>query len=197
MSDERAAERIERPSRVFVVSGPSGVGKNTIVTRICTQGLAVRAVTATSRPPRGHERNGEDYSFLSDAEFDRWIAEGKLLEHVRYCGHQYGTPIFAVNSALSQGLPVLLVIDVQGALQIKESCPEISLIFIAAPSEEKLEQRIRARGLDDEEQIAERLRRAREELAFAERYDHVVVNDVLERAVAEVTEILQTENPGS
>lgn len=189
--------RLERPERVFVVSGPSGVGKNTIVRRLCRDGSAVRAVTATSRPPRAGEVDGEDYCFTTDGEFEEWLRKGLLLEHTRYCDHYYGTPAASVNRACESGLPVVLVIDVDGAAQLKRRWPSVRLIFVAPPDEEALEQRLRRRGDTSAESIEGRLERARKEMAVAGQYDWVVVNDELERAVEEFEGILTKEAHGA
>jgi guanylate kinase len=190
-ADKDAPERLADPAGLFVLSGPSGAGKNAIIRRLAEQGRAVRAVTATTRPPAAGETDGEDYYFVGEDEFDRWIQEGRLIEHARYVGHWYGTPIASANRASASGLPVLLQIDVQGALQIKEKCPEVTLIFVDAPSDEELRRRLVDRGRDDARSIDERLRRAREERACAGRYDHRVVNDDLDDAVEEVGRIIE------
>jgi len=191
MSEQTDSTVIEHPERVFVLSGPSGVGKNSIAARLCGGGKAVRAVTATTRKPRTGERNGVDYHFVATDEFERWWREGRLLERNEYSGEHYGTPAFAVNEAARGGQPVLLVIDVNGALEIKRRWPEATLVFVKAPSQQALEQRLRGRGADDEQAIARRLERAREELALADRYDYVLVNDQLDDAVAEAARIIE------
>ena len=181
----------EHPERVFVLSGPSGVGKNTIAARLCTSGRAVRALTATSRPPRPGERDGTDYHFVSDEEFENWVREGLLLEHMRYCGHWYGTPAFSLKQAIEDGRPVLLVIDVEGALRLKKQWPALTLVFISPPSEEALGRRLQQRGAADGEDMAGRMRRARREMELSKRYDRVVVNESLEDAVAQVAQIME------
>ena len=192
MAEDSSIGPLAVPENVFVISGPSGVGKNSIAGRLCACGQAVRAVTATARSPKLHEEDGKDYFFVSPQQFERWAEEGRLLEHARYCGNCYGTPAFSVQHAARSGLPVLLVVDVEGAFQIKEKWPHVRLIFVMPPSDQALVARLRARGRDDEESIAGRLRRAREEMALATKYDYVVTNDVLEDAVDEVLGIIQS-----
>ena len=190
MGEEATTDGTLHTEQVFVLSGPSGVGKNAIVRRLCESGRAVRAVTATSRPPRPGEEDGVDYYFVSEQEFERWLREGRLLEHTRYCGNYYGTPASSVDRARRDGRPVLLVIEVDGALQLKRKWPGVRLIFIRPPSEQELEQRLRQRADEDDESIARRLAQARNEMALAERYDHVVVNDRLEDAVERIARIV-------
>jgi guanylate kinase len=181
---------LAHPERLFVLSGPSGVGKNTVAHALFERGLAVRAVTATSRAPKPGEVEGEDYLFLSEAEFRRWIDEGRFIEHAQYVGNLYGTPLASANAAAESGLPVLLTIEVDGGLQVKARWPEATLIFLLPPSEEELARRLRDRGRDGEAVIRQRIARAQEEMEYAPRYDCRVVNDDLERAVAEVAGIL-------
>ncbi len=195
MSSRSEQTAFLHPEQVFVMSGPSGVGKNSVASALCESGSAVRALTATSRPPRPGERDGMDYYFVSDEQFEDWLRQGRLLEHTRYCGHYYGTPAFSVNRAAESGRPVLLVVDVQGALTLKERWPEVRLIFLVAPSEQALARRLRSRGQEDEAAIASRLRRAREETALKDRYDWTVVNEGLEEAVEEVRRIIEGTSP--
>jgi guanylate kinase len=187
---ESTTDRPVDPRQVFVLSGPSGVGKNAIADSLCRRRTAVRAVTATTRAAKPGEVDGRDYRFLCEAEFGRWISEGRIIEHTRYLGHCYGTPLASVNQAAESGLPVILTIDVDGALQIKRKWPDVTLIFIEPPSERELRRRLRERGRDDTGSIGQRLQRAQEEHGYAERYDFRVVNDDLERAVDEIAEIM-------
>jgi len=191
MSEQARTDSLRRYRRLFVLSGPSGVGKNTIAGRLCEEKVAVRAITATTRRRRQGEKEGVDYSFLSEQEFESWINEGRMLEYARYCGNWYGTPASSVERALARGKPVLLVIDVEGGRQIKEKSPQATLIFIAPPSEEQLRRRLTTRGREDAKGIEQRVRRAREEMAAATNYDYVVVNDSLEEAVNEVRQIIE------
>ena len=193
MHGNEAADRLVNPRQVFVLSGPSGVGKNTIADRLCQQGRAVRAVTATTRSARPGEADGRDYLFVTEDRFRRWITEGRLLEHTKYVGHFYGAPLASVNSASAGGLPVILTIEVDGGLQTKRKWPQVTLIFVEPPSEAELRKRLEERGRDDEASITRRLQRARVEYACAKQYDFRVVNDDLDRAVDEVAQIMSRQ----
>jgi len=189
--DDMDEGQLANPASIFVLSGPSGVGKNTIAGELCRRGLAVRAVTATSRAPKAGEQHGRDYLFVSEDEFRRWIDQGRMIEYTNYVGHYYGTPLASVNRAAEQGLPVLLTIDVDGGLEVKGKWPQVTLVFLQPPSEEELRRRLSARGRDDADTIERRLQRAREEQTYAERYDCCVVNDRLDDAVDRVAEIIR------
>ncbi len=191
MPDENAQPTLDQPGRVFVVSGPSGVGKNTLVRELEKRDVVTRAVTATTREPREGEKDGEDYHFVTSDEFERWVDEGRFLEHARYCGNRYGTPVFSVNKSLETGRAVVLVIEVQGAMQIKEKYPGVRLIFIAPPSEQELRRRLAGRGDEDGDTLEQRLERAREELDYAKHYDHVIENDSVQRAADELEELIR------
>ncbi len=184
------SEELIDPRQLFVISGPSGVGKNTIARDLCARGLATRAVTATTRPPRPGEQDGTDYHFVSVEQFQKWIRSDALLEHTQYVGNYYGTPVDSVKRAAASGLPVLLTIDVDGGLQIKRRWPQATLIFLEPPSEDELRRRLRGRGRDDEEEIDRRIERAREEMDYADKYDFRVVNNDLETAVVEIARIM-------
>jgi len=149
------------------------------------------SVSVTTRAPRPDERDGIDYRFVSDEEFDRLVAEGELLEWAPVVGHRSGTPARPVEEALAAGRDVVLEIDVQGARQVRERAPDSVLIFLAPPSMEELERRLRSRGTEDEARLALRLATARAEMAQRPWFDHVVVNDRLDQATAQVEAIIQ------
>jgi guanylate kinase len=170
-------------AKVFVITGPSGVGKGTLIRTLLERvGELELSVSATTRRPRPGEAHGVDYHFLSDAEFERRVAAGEFVEHAWYSGRRYGTLRSELESRLAGGHPVVLEIEVQGARQIREAMPEAVQIFIAPPSEEALRARLVGRGTDDADQITARLATAREELAARGEFGHVVVNDRLEAA---------------
>jgi guanylate kinase len=172
---------------VFIVSGPSGSGKSTLVKKLLELPGTMFSVSCTTRPPRPSECGGEWYNFVSPEEFRRMVEQGEFLEHACVFGkHNYGTPRRWLDEARRRGLDLVLEIDVQGAKQVKDKLPEAVAIFILPPSSQELEARIRARGQDAEEEIARRLRRARQEMERYVDYDFVIVNDEVERAGREV-----------
>ena len=174
-----------------MITGPSGVGKGTLI-----RGLMQRlpqlelSVSATTRAPRPGEEDGVAYHFLSDAEFDRRIAAGDFVEHARYSGHRYGTLRSELDRRTRASVPVVLEIEVQGARQVRKAMPEAVQVFIAPPSLEALRARLVGRGTDTPEEVDERLRTAREEVAARDEFRHVVVNDRLEDAIDEVARIV-------
>jgi guanylate kinase len=170
-------------AKVFVITGPSGVGKGTLIRTLLERvGELELSVSATTRRPRPGETHEVDYHFLSDDEFERRVAAGEFVEHARYSGRRYGTLRSELESRIAGGHPVVLEIEVQGARQIREAMPEAVQIFIAPPSEDALRARLVGRGTDDPEQVAARLATAREELRAQGEFGHVVVNDRLEDA---------------
>lgn len=178
--------------RVVVLSGPSGVGKGTVIGHLRRlQPDLEPVVSVTTRPPRPGERDGVDYRFVDDAAFDRLVAEGALLEWATYGGHRYGTPAAAVAEIQRRGRLPLLEIDVQGARQIRQRLPDAVLIMLVPPSEAELERRLRRRGTEDDDTIAARLRAAREELAQRDLFDLVVVNDDPERCAQRIADLLR------
>ena len=162
-----------------MITGPSGVGKGTLIRALRERVPALElTVSATTRAPRPGEREGVDYHFVGDAEFDRLASEGAFVEHANYSGRRYGT----LRSELEREAPVLLEIEVQGARQVRAALPEAVQIFIAPPSEEALRERLARRGTDSPDQVQARLDTARAELRAQDEFRHVVVNDRLEDA---------------
>lgn len=162
---------------LIVVSGPSGVGKSTVVARALELAPdAWLSISVTTRAPRAGEQEGVQYRFVSDDDFDQLAASGQLLEHARYAGHRYGTPRAPVAARRAAGIPVLLEIEVQGARQIRQAQPDARLVFLAPPSWEVLQERLRGRGTEAEEALNRRLQAARVELAAQDEFDDVIVN---------------------
>ncbi len=172
-------------ARVFVITGPSGVGKGTLIRTLLERVPELElSVSATTRPPRPGEAPGVDYHFLSDEDFERRALDGAFVEHARYSGRRYGTLREDLEERLAAGRPVVLEIELQGARQVRKALPEAVQIFIAPPSETALRTRLIGRGTDAAEEVAARLATAHEELAAQDEFEHVVVNDRLEDASA-------------
>ena len=170
-------------AKVFVITGPSGVGKGTLIRTLLERVPELElSVSATTRRPRPGEAHQVDYHFLSDDEFERRVQAGDFVEHARYSGRRYGTLRSELEQRVAGGHPVVLEIEVQGARQIREAMPEVVQIFIAPPSEDALRARLVGRGTDDRGQVAARLATAREELRAQGEFGHVVINDRLEDA---------------
>ena len=174
-----------------MISGPSGAGKGTVIARVLESldGLSL-SVSATTRPPRPGEIDGVQYHFLSRSEFERAVGEGRFLEWVEYGGNLYGTLRSDVESRLAEGSDVVLEIELQGARSVRRALPDAELIFIAPPSLGDLVARLRGRGTESEAAIAARLRIARDEVAAAKEFDHVVINDEADTAAREVAELI-------
>jgi guanylate kinase len=182
---------------LFVISGPSGVGKGTVCKRLISKsgkqsGSGIElSVSMTTRQPRPGEVDGESYYFTTEDAFRAKIGEGGFLEYAEVFGNLYGTPKEPVMKRISKGMNVLLEIDVQGALQVKKNYPESLLVFILPPSLAELRKRITGRGSENAKQIAKRLNEAVGEIGFITEYDYAVVNDSLNRAVNEVEDIIE------
>jgi guanylate kinase len=185
-------------ARVFVITGPSGVGKGTLI-RLLRERVPALAlsVSATTRAPRPGETQGEDYWFLSEDEFSKHVDDGDFVEWAEYSGRRYGTLRSELERCLNGGIPVVLEIEVQGARQVRAAMPEAVQIFVAPPSPEALRDRLVGRGTDDPESVERRLRVADEELAAREEFHHVVVNDRLEEAVEELVRIVTATLDGA
>ncbi len=180
-----------RKGRLFVLSGPSGAGKGTLRIKAFAALPDIRySISCTTRPPRPDEKDGVEYRFLSEEDFKRLLDEGRFLEHACVHGYRYATLREDVERVLDEGKDIILEIDVQGALQVREALPESILIFVAPPSFEELERRLRARGTEKEEVILLRLKNARWEMEHREAYDHVIENDDADRASRELMNII-------
>ena len=185
------------PERIVVLSGPSGSGKTTLVRELVARAdlKLVKAVSATTRPPRPTEVHGDDYWFLTDVEFHEKLNNGEFLEHAEVfsSGYFYGTLRSELERAWKQNGWAFLEIDVQGALKVMQQYPNAVTIFLQTPSAAEFERRLRARGTESENVIQRRLATAERELQLADRYKYVVVNDQLESAVSEICAILTAE----
>jgi len=181
-------------ARVFVITGPSGVGKGTLI-----RGLMERvpdlqlSVSATTRAPRPGELDGVDYHFLTREEFERRVRAGEFVEHADYAGRRYGTLRSELSERARAGKAVVLEIEVQGARQVRAAVPGAVLVFIAPPSAHALRERLSGRGTDDHEEVERRLRVAEEELRARAEFAHVVVNDELEHATRELAAIVRAQ----
>lgn len=186
------------PGKLVVVSGPSGSGKSSLIRRVLEiSGLNLRlSVSATTRAPRPGEAHGIDYSFLTEEQFHELVAGKSLLEYAEYNGCLYGTPAEPVYDSLKGGRSVILEIEVKGALQIREQAPTALFVFVKTPSFCDLQGRLRGRGTESEAAILRRLRKAREELAEAHWYDHVLVNDDFDRCVEDFIRVLRSNGCG-
>jgi len=181
---------------MVVISGPSGVGKDAVLAGLRAAHPAAHfAVTTTTRPPRSRERDGDDYLFLSDEEYDRLLAEDGFLEHAAVYSHRYGVPKAPVREALARGQDVIVRVDVQGASTIRRLAPNAVFIFLAPASLEELEERLRRRNTEGQSALRLRLDTARQEMACQEGFDHVVINREggLAEAVSQILAIIEEE----
>lgn len=186
---------MEKKGKTFIISGPSGVGKSTVLKALFEgRDDLYFSVSATTRTPREGEINGVHYHFIEPDEFMQWINDDAFLEYAQYVGNFYGTPKKFVDAAMEEGKDVILDIEVQGATQVYAKRPETVRIFIAPPNWEELERRLTKRGTDSAEKIQQRLLRAKVEMKTAADYDYFVINDTVESAVAELRAIMLAEH---
>ncbi len=184
-----------RQGKTFIICGPSGVGKGTVVARLLASNPNLYfSVSATTRQPRNGEVDGVHYHFLSREQFQSWIAEDAFLEHAEFVGNYYGTPKKYVDAAMAQGRDVILDIEIQGAEQVHRQRPEAVRIYVAPPSWAELERRLIGRGTEDMEKVRSRLERGKQEFAAASSFDYFVINDTVDHAVTEITAIMTAEH---
>lgn len=178
---------------LFVVSAPSGCGKGTVLAEVLRDEKFYYSISATTRKPREGEIDGVNYRFLSKEQFESLVNSGGMLEYAQYCDNYYGTPKDMVEKKRLEGKNVILEIEVQGAMQIRKNCPDAILIFILPPSVAELERRLRKRGTETDDVIAQRVAKAAEEIPYAEKYDYIVVNGALEKAVEDFLAVISAE----
>jgi len=187
-------EPMTKTGSLLVVTGPSGVGKGTIVGAVLDEvDQLAKSVSVTTRPRRSIEVEGEHYFFRSEEEFFEMQKRGDFLEYAEFAGNYYGTPSHWVSEHLEKGIDVILEIEVQGAMQVREKCKDAILIFISPPSFEDLASRLRSRGTESEEKISERLKKAKGEMQQRHLFNYEVINDNLKEAVRNLTAIVYAE----
>ncbi len=181
---------------LVVLSGPSGVGKGTVRSALfeMENHNLIYSVSVTTRKPRGKEKEGVDYYFVDEKEFLKRVDEGKFLEYTKFVGHYYGTLQESIDNKLAEGSEVILEIEVDGALQVKEKMPGAVFIFIAPPSLKDLEKRLIERGTESNYELHERLEKAKNELKLAYLYDYIVINDTVENAADKILAIIRAEH---
>ena len=184
-----------RKGKTFIICGPSGVGKGTVVARLMASDPTLYfSVSATTREPRPGEIDGKHYHFLTQEQFDEWVKEGMFLEHAEFVGNRYGTPRQFIDKAMEQGRDVILDIEIQGAEQVHQKRPDVVRIFIAPPSWDELERRLIGRGTEDMDKVRSRLQRGKDEFMVASNFDYFVINDTVDRAVEEISAIMCAEH---
>ena len=184
---------MKNKGRLIVFSAPSGCGKGTMLAEILKDESFRCSVSATTRKPREGEVEGVNYYYITNEEFEARVANGEFLEHAGYCDHYYGTLLSEVDPYLEKGINVILEIEVQGAMKVRETRPDALLVFIAPPSVDELSRRLHKRGTETEEVIAKRVAAAYEELTYAPKYDYIIVNDALEDAVSDFFAVVRAE----
>ncbi|MCD7735822.1 MAG: guanylate kinase [Lachnospiraceae bacterium] len=186
---------MDRKGILIVVSGYSGVGKGTLMKALTARyGQYALSISATTREPREGEADGREYFFKTKEEFEELIAQERLIEYASFCDHYYGTPRDYVEEQLEQGRDVILEIEQQGALKVKEKNPDVLMLFVMPPDTETLVKRLRGRGTEPEKVIQQRLVQAVEESKHVDQYDYMIVNDDLERAVEELHHLIESQH---
>ena len=191
-SEQRGAEPMSKKGILAIISGFSGAGKGTVVNRLLEKESYAVSISATTRKPRTGEVDGQNYFFRTKDEFEKMIANEQLIEYAEYVGNYYGTPKDYVFKKLDEGFDVILEIEMQGALKVKEKFPETALIFITPPSADELKKRLVGRGTETAEQIEKRMSRAVDECPYMNQYDYIIVNDDLDECVDEIHRLLQS-----
>lgn len=188
--------KLDEKGLLIVLSGPSGVGKGTVREALFKRvdHDLVYSISMTTRSPRVGEKHGREYYFVSREEFEKNIQEGKMLEYAEFVGNYYGTPVTKIKEQLNQGHEVVLEIEVQGALQVREKMKDAIFIFIAPPTMDALYNRLKSRGTESEEVIQSRIEKAKRELHLAYKYDYIVVNDTVDNAADRIMAIIRAEH---
>lgn len=184
---------MDKNGLLVIVSGPSGAGKGTVVSELIKYNNYALSTSVTTRTARNGEIDGVHYFFRSNQEFEKMIEENQLLEYAKFCEHYYGTPIFYVEEQLKKGKNVILEIEVQGALQVKEKFKDAILIFLTPPNIMELRKRLEKRATETKEKIDMRMKRAKEEIKLINKYDYIVINNFVSEAVLDIDNIVNTE----
>lgn len=184
---------MDKNGLLVIVSGPSGAGKGTVVSELIKYNNYALSTSVTTRTARNGEIDGVHYFFRNNQEFEKMIEENQLLEYAKFCEHYYGTPIFYVEEQLKKGKNVILEIEVQGALQVKEKFKDAILIFLTPPNIIELRKRLEKRATETKEKIDMRMKRAKEEIKLINKYDYIVINNVVSEAVLDIDNIVNTE----